>query len=271
MTNKGNLNLKKIKRMNLENKMIQVDSLQMMKEMEGGSVDMIFTDPPYNAQGINWDKKDDEWQFQWLEEAKRILKIGGSFYMFFAPLNMYGVEGWIRENLNLKNTMVWWHRNLYASGMSFGQDRWKSTWEIIFYAVKGDKAKHGQNIQKLAFQKFGRSFDVMDDPQPRPLLHKAQKPINLCKKIILCSTEKDDIVFDPFCGVGTICLAAKMLGRKFIGLDIEEAFVKFSNLRLENIQKLKMIDKAILQEYGKEGILPDQPGEVQGKVQRRIL
>ena len=227
------------------------DSIEVLQNTADETYDLIVTDPPYNSKEFDWDKKEDEWQITWLEQAKRVLKDGGSFYCFFAPMNMYMVEGWIRQNLHLKNVIVWWHKNLYGAGLSFGTDRWKSTWDVIFYAVKGKTAKHEINVQKLAFQKFGHSFDVFDYPQPRPVLHPAQKPIELIEKIIVCSSNEGDLILDPFVGVGTVPLAAENLNRDYVGIEIDPTFVEIAELRLKNRHRLREVDESIKRSYVK--------------------
>jgi site-specific DNA-methyltransferase (adenine-specific) len=210
------------------------DAVEVLKSLPSECVDLVIADPPYNS-GIEWDRKDDEWQFLWLEEAKRVMKEGASLYVFFAPLNMYGVEGWIRKNLTLKNVMVWWHPNLYGAGMSYGSDRWKSTWDVVFYAVKGKRAKHGKKVAEEGYKlnPNGGGFDVMVYPQSRPLLHRAQKPLELIMKLVYCSSNEGDVVLDPFLGSGTTAVACERLGRRWIGIELEERFCELAKKRLE--------------------------------------
>lgn len=218
------------------------DAIEVLRSLPDESVDLVIADPPYNS-GIEWDRKDDEWQFQWLEEVKRVMKEGASLYVFFAPLNMYGVEGWIRRNLTLKNVMVWWHPNLYGAGMSYGSDRWKSTWDVVFYAVKGKRAKHGKKVAEEGYKlnPNGGGFDVMVYPQPHPLLHKAQKPLELVMKLVYCSSEEGDVVLDPFLGSGTTAIACERLGRRWIGVEIEERFCELARKRLEGELRMRKL------------------------------
>jgi len=218
------------------------DAIEVLRSLPSESVDLVIADPPYNS-GIEWDRKDDEWQFLWLEEVKRLMKEGASLYVFFAPLNMYGVEGWIRKNLTLKNVMVWWHPNLYGAGMSYGSDRWKSTWDVVFYAVKGERAKHGKKVAEegYKFNPHGGGFDVMVYPQPRPLLHKAQKPLELVMKLVYCSSNEGDVVLDPFLGSGTTAVACERLGRRWIGVEIEERFCEIARKRIEEELRVRKL------------------------------
>jgi len=217
------------------------DAVQLLKEFFDESVDLVITDPPYNSFRMEWDKKDDEWQFLWLEQVKRIMKEGASFYCFFAPLNMYGVEGWIRKNLNLKNVCVWYHPNLYGAGMSYGKDRWKSTWDVIFYAVKGEKAGHGKNVSQYAWMQWGRGFDVFQIADERPKLHRAQKPLKLIMKLVDVSSGEEEIVLDPFLGSGTTAVACEKLNRKWVGIEIDERYCEIVKERvLGEVKKGKL-------------------------------
>jgi len=209
------------------------DSLRILPTFPSEIADIVVTDPPYNSQ-ISWDKKNNDFQFKWLKEVKRILKVGGSLYVFFAPLNSYGLEGFVRENFILKNKIVWFHKNLYGAGTNFGNDRYKSTWDEVFYAVKGDKAKHNKKVAQESYTYFGSGFDVIVEPQPRPLLHKAQKPSRMIERFIWCSSNPWDIVLDPFCGSGTTLAAAEKLQRKWIGIDISENACELSKMRVMN-------------------------------------
>lgn len=220
------------------------DCIEILKKFPSNSIDLVVTDPPYNSN-IEWDRKNDDWQYKWLEQVKRILKIGGSLYVFFAPLNMYGVEGYIRNNFTLKNVCVWYHKNLYGAGMSYGSDRWKSVWEVIFYAVKGKKAKHGKKIAEYGYLKYGRGFDVFEYPDPRLKLHKAQKPLELIKKLVDCSSNENDLVLDCFMGSGTTAVACELLNRRWIGIEMKEEFCEIVKKRVLEVRKntSKKLDK----------------------------
>lgn len=222
------------------NKIICGDTTKILPTFPSESIDLVVTDPPYNSQ-ISWDKKDNNFQFEWLNEIKRILKPGGSLYVFFAPLNSYGIEGFIRENFTLKNKIVWYHANLYGAGTNFGNDRYKSTWDEVFYAVKGDKAKHNKKVAQESYVYFRSGFDVIIEPQPRPLLHKAQKPSKMIERFIWCSSNEGDIVLDPFIGSGTTLIAAEKLRRKWIGIDNVEENCKLAKKRVSYVTKQRRI------------------------------
>jgi DNA modification methylase len=95
----------------------------------------------------------------------------------------------------------------------------------------------------------------MEYPQPHPLLHKAQKPLELIRKLIVCSSNEGDLVLDPFLGVGTTALACKFEKRRCIGIDNEKKFLEIAVKRLKskNEEELKIIDRSL-----PETLLEDQ-------------
>jgi len=210
---------------------LNIDALEGFKLLSDECIDLIVTDPPYSSQLVSWDKKTVEWQLSWLREAKRVLKPGGYMYVFFAPMNMYQVEGWFRQEMKLKNILVWYHPNLHASYMSYGSDRWKSSWDAIFYAQKPGSKRLSKKTSEAGYL-LGGGLDVQVYPQPRPLLHKAQKPLELVEKLIAASSNEGDLVLDPFVGSGTTALACKHLRRRFIGFELDAKYIQIAYRRL---------------------------------------
>jgi len=212
------------------NQIICDDFLKISKTWPDECIDLIVTDPPYNSKIDEWDRKDNKWQEQWLREAYRLMKPNSSIYFFFAPLNSLGVHQIAKELFTLKNIIVWWHKNLYGAYMSFGKDRYKSTWEEVFYATKGK----GKNVQQRGYQIFGNTFDVVDEPAiMRKPLHRAQKPERILARFIANSSDEGDIVLDPFCGSGSTCAVAGKLGRNFIGVEMNQEFANLAKNRVK--------------------------------------
>lgn len=218
-----------------------IDALEGLKQIDDNSVDLILTDPPYklseNSNVIN--EKEDEFQFRWLAEAKRILKPGGALLFFFAPIRMYGVLGYVIKNFTLKNLLVWHHPNIYSAGLYYGDDRFKLTWEVIIYAVKGERLRVNKKITVEAYRKYGNSFDVFIEPQPVPSVHRYQKPLNIVIKLVDLLTYEGDLVVDPFVGSGTTAVACKLLNRRFIGFEIVPEYCKLAIERVSNTFKPK--------------------------------
>jgi len=211
-----------------------IDCREGMRQLPPDCIDLIVTDPPYSSKIAEWDYKDDKFHFEWLEEAHRVLKPSGAIYVCFAPLNSYGVEGFIRDKFTLKNKIAWWHRNLYGANLSYGKDRFKSTYEQVFYAVKGERS-YIENVNQRLYQRYGSSFDVIDIPAIlRNRLHKAQKPEALFERFVYATSNEGDVVLDPFVGVGTLPVVCIKLGRRFIGFDNEKEFVEKAEKRIDD-------------------------------------
>jgi len=76
--------------------------------------------------------------------------------------------------------------------------------------------------------------------------HPTQKPLELLKRIILASTKEEDHVLDPFCGSSTTGVACVLLGRKYMGIDLEEKYLETSKKRIEDvISKPQLFDDRI--------------------------
>ena len=189
-------------------------------EIEEGSVNAVITDPPYGSK-MEWDNA--TWGFQeaWLSLCHSLLGDTGIIYFFFAPLKLRRILG-IAENLfKLQNVLVWHHANLFGHGTSYGKARWKSTWEAIIYASKEYPPK------LRAFERTGAGFDVFNAPYASKR-HRATKPEDVITRLILASTEIDDLILEPFLGSGTVAWCCKKLGRKCVAYDREEEFCEMS-------------------------------------------
>lgn len=218
-------------------KIIQGDCLEVMKSMDDNSVDMIFTDPPYNINKADWDNL----QIipdQYISEFSRLLKETGSVYICWSCLHLETLLPCFKRYFRLSNIIVWNYRNGVTQRANHN---YAMTWEAIVYGVK---SKPSANIFRN-FSKFGNNnFDVWEIPVPQSnwklekKQHPTQKPIAIVKKAIIASTNENDLVFDPFCGSGTTGVAAVQMGRKFIGIEKNEVYVKMSERRITNEQPL---------------------------------
>ena len=112
--------------------------------------------------------------------------------------------------------------------------------ETLIWASKSIKAKHKFNYELMKRLTPENDFIKKPNRQMRSVWvgvapkkdekkfgkHPTQKPLELLKRIILASTDKDDVVLDPFCGSGTTGVAALLLNRKFIGIDSDIIYLK---------------------------------------------
>lgn len=229
-------------------KLFNADCLEIMGRMEDNSVDLIFADPPFNLNkdyesGIN-DKlsKVDylNWTEKWITECIRILKDGGSFFIWNLPSwNTYSAEilnkhlnlrHWIavdiKYSLPIANKLYPSHYSLlyYVKGnrpQTFNQERLPLE---ICQHCGGDIKDYGGYKNKLNIQGISLT-DVWKDISP--VRHKKYKnrgsnelPLNLLERIISLSTNEGDLVFDPFGGSGTTFIVSEILKRKWIGSEL---------------------------------------------------
>ena len=225
------------------------DCFEFIKTMPDNCVDLILTDPPYNIaqystgniklpgrEALNndiadWDKVNIEPK-DLLEDFKRILKPKGNIFVF-TSYNQIGKwhEAFDRE-FNTFQFFIWHKTNpapkIYKSGFL------NSCEIIICMWNKG----HTWNFAKQnEMHNFFESPICMRPERLSDPKHPAQKPVKLLKHIINIASDKNDVVFDPFMGVGSTGVAALELGRKFGGCEIDETYFNASELRIKKTNK----------------------------------
>jgi site-specific DNA-methyltransferase (adenine-specific) len=243
-------------------KIYQIDVLEGLKKLPDNSINMGITSPPYNKLGllkgkkqqggdwvgyITYDGSEDnmpeaeykQWQIDILNEIQRVLTPNGSF--FYNHKNRrydkseYSPYEWVKEsNLNLYQTIIWDRIRDVNNNKFFFQP----TYELIYWLTKDNTKspkffKHRLKQQKSIWSFIPNSY----------LPHPAPFPVELVEQCILATTEIDDIVLDPFIGIGTTAVVAKKLERKYIGFEISENYIKLAeeNIKLGRIKKKKEV------------------------------
>lgn len=212
--------------------MLVGDCRTLLPQVPDASVDMVFADPPFGVgyetghyensphRAIPGDERPDA---TWVADAARILKDCGCLYMF----TRWDVEGFWQEairaaGLALKNSIVWVKPD-WTSGDLNGAYAYQH--ERILFAVKG---RHLPRWEK-------RDTDVWHEGHLFSRAHRShptEKPFALCKRVILRGTDAGDLVVDPFAGSGTSLCAAKALGRRFLGMEIDPGWAAIAERRL---------------------------------------
>jgi len=245
-------------------KLLQGDSLELIPQIEKESVTTIFADPPYNLSngGISckagkmvsvnkgdWDKsqgfdKDYQFTYEWIKRCKEVLKPNGTIFISGTPHNIYQV-GYALQSLgfHILNEITWFKPNAppHLACRYFAHAH-----ETIIWARKDKKAKHKFNygLMKQWDDKISPKDRQMRSVWHIPLTpqsekthgkHPTQKPIELLKRIITASSDEGDLILDPFNGSGTTGVVAKMLGRKYIGIDTDKGFLDITIRRFESI------------------------------------
>lgn len=243
-------------------KIILGDAIESLSTIPNESVDLIFADPPYNiGKNFNgfkdkWETDEEylEWCYQWLDLCVKKLKPNASFYLMASTQAMPYLDIYLRRKLTILSRIVWYYD---SSGVQ-AKNYYGSMYEPILFCVK-DKENYVFNAQDILVEaKTGAKRKLVDYRKAIPTVynsqkvpgnvweiprvryrmaeyenHPTQKPIALLERIILASSSKGDLVLDPFSGTFTTSFVAKRLGRKSIGIEINEEYVKIGLRRLE--------------------------------------
>jgi len=250
-------------------KLYLANCLDILAEFPENSVDMIFADPPYNLSngGItvhagrmvsvnkgDWDKsrgfKDDyDFHYKWMEACRRVLKPYGTIWVSGTYHSIYQCGHALQAlGYHILNDIAWFKPN---ASPNLSCRYFTASHETLLWARKEKKAKHTFNYNLMKngnwpedqLKKPGlqmRSVWAMGTPkkiEKKFGKHPTQKPEDLLKRIVLASTNKGDLVVDPFTGSSTTGIAAYLYGRKFIGIDTEPKFLNLSIKRFEELDR----------------------------------
>ncbi|WP_179990666.1 adenine-specific DNA-methyltransferase [Acinetobacter sp. YH12252] len=246
---------------NDEHKIIHGDVLKGLSELPSESIDLIFADPPYNIgkdfDGLveNWKEEEFlEWCYTWLEECYRVLKPSGTFYLMNSTENMPFLDIWCRKKFFIRSRIVWSYDSSGVQAKKF----FGSMYEPILMLVK-DKNNYTFNADDILVEaKTGAKRGLIDyrknPPQPYNTMkvpgnvwefsrvrfkmdeyenHPTQKPESLLERIIKASSNSGDLVLDPFSGSFTTSAVSKKLGRRSVGIEVNEEYVKIGLRRLD--------------------------------------
>jgi DNA modification methylase len=240
------------------------DAIAVMKTLPSGSVDLIVADPPYNLgkdYGNDTDRRAwqeyEEFTEQWLAEAVRVLKPTGSLYIFMGVRFISRLFLLLEDKFQLLfNGWITWH---YTQGMG-RKIGFSPRHEDILYFTKSEKFVFNLDEVRIP-QKYFRKRNNMSGANPGDVwqfshvhycnperqAHPTQKPEALLERILLASSNEQDIVLDPFAGSGTTCRVARLFNRKWIGIEINPDYVAMISKRLDQPQgELDSIDPRIL-------------------------
>lgn len=247
----------------LNNRIIFGDALKILPRLPNTFVDLILTDPPYNDYhdfGKGTVKLPitayKNWCDSWIKECSRILKSNGSIYICINWENSGLIQTLLMKYFKIRNRITW------KRDKGRGAKRnWKNNLEDIWFATKSDNYTFNLEAVKIKkpviapyvdeqgkakdwFEENGQKFrwthpsNIWTDltvpfwSMPENTEHPTQKPEKLIERIILASSNKGDLVFDPFIGSGTTAVVAKKLKRKYLGCEIEKKYYILTNKRL---------------------------------------
>ena len=197
------------------------DCLERMKRLPDESIDLVITDPPYGTK-TNSRKSFMVGEFSnvmplVLPELYRLLKSDGAFYCFTSWTVM---SDWLlryQQYFKLQNIIVW---NKEKHSGCYSSQSWQFTWEGIFFGIKGKRPIYDYMPDVINSNEKGRRRAM-------------QKPVDIIEKLLKASSQKGDLILDPFMGSGTTAVACKRLNRRYIGFEISKEYCKIAEARLE--------------------------------------
>lgn len=249
------------------NKIYNMDCIEGMKGIPNNTIDLVITDPPFAIdfkakrsnyhrtasrviEGYNEIPSEKYYNFtvKWMKEVYRILKVSGSMYVFSGWNNLKDILIAIDElGFVTINHIIWKYQFGVVTKRKFVTSHYH-----CLYVCKND--------EKRKFFPYSRYGKEEDDKEGGSLHYKDKEdvwiikreywtgdqktptklPAELIKKMLSYSSEKGDIVFDPFLGSGQVAIVSKMLDRQYIGFEIVKEYYEFAKERLEkNIYRIK--------------------------------
>lgn len=238
------------------NKVYNDDIFNILRDLPDNSVDMIYSDPDYNV-GIKYNGKSYtknfneyiEWYVELAKESLRVLKPDGNmFFINYPKQNSYLRVNFLDEHCFNIFDYVW----VYNSNVGHSPKKFTTAHRSILHCTKSkDNRWYKENVaepyknptdrriqENLANGSCGRMpyswlyFDLVKNVSKDKTIHSCQIPSGLVKKLILASTQPNDLILIHFGGSGGEIIEAKKLGRNFISAELEPKYVELINDRL---------------------------------------
>jgi modification methylase len=252
---------------------IEGDCVVAMAALPAASVDMVFADPPYNLQlegellrpnqtvvdavDDAWDKFGDDgagaaasfaeydrFTEAWLREARRLLKPDGTLWVIGSYHNIFRVGARLQDlGFWILNDVVWRKTNPMPN---FRGRRFTNAHETLIWCARDRASRHQFNYEAMKalnddlqmrsdwLLPICNGGERLKDADGRKL-HPTQKPEALLHRIVLAATKPGDLVLDPFFGTGTTGVAARRLGRRFIGIERDAGYAAAARARLAEV------------------------------------
>lgn len=225
----------------------KIDAIEGLKQLPDNSVDLIVTDPPYNIASpkkiIIYEGKvkptsevfgfyDTYHPFdfdnlirQLISEAFRVLKPGGGCYVFTArETNARFIEMAVQRGFTFRNVIAM----TKSPAPSIYKNAWRSGFDLCMYLTKGRCKTRVFNF----LEQSEMSNVYKYSPRGKQTRHPNEKPLELIERLIRVSSKPGDLVVDPFLGSGTTAVAAKKLGRKYLGFELHDPYLEMIRDRL---------------------------------------
>lgn len=249
------------------------DAIAWLSTLDSESADLIFADPPYNIKKAEWDDFASTeayvaWSTAWIEQAARVLKPTGTMYICGFSEILADLKRPASRVFKGCRWLVWHYKNKANLGSDWGRSH-----ESILHLRKN--AQFTFNVDQVRLPYGNHTLKYPEHPQadssqygkangskdrlwrphpdgakPRDVIeipttcngmhektpHPTQKPEELLRKVVLASSNKGDVVIDPFLGSGTTAVVAEQLGRKWKGCDITAEYCAWAAHRIELVE-----------------------------------
>lgn len=244
------------------------DMLEVCPLLPRESVDLIIADPPYNLtkayDGNVFSKRSEEeyeaYTRAWIEAAGPLLKPGGTIYVCCDWESSLTIGRVLGGYFRVRNRITWQREKGRGA-----RANWKNGMEDIWFATRGERytfhledvkirrrvvapyraegrprgweeTEEG-NFRDTCPSNFWDDITVPFWSMAENTAHPTQKPEKLAAKLLLASSSAGDVVLDPFLGSGTTSVAAKKLGRHYVGIEIVPQYCAWAEERLELAEK----------------------------------
>ncbi len=235
------------------------DCVAKMNTIPDKSVDSIITDPPYNIglfmheRNTNlkkmrenqfayagWDNMAyEEWKNSmdlFLGQCARVLKKKGSLVIFMSVLKGADIiELAQKHSFYYKTTGVWHKTNPMPRNMNLHFVNSTECWIYFVYKGTSGTFNNGGSVKHDFLES-----SVCPASEKKHGKHPTQKPLKILKELIECLTNPNDVVLDPFMGSGSTCVACAIMGRRYIGIELDETYYEIAKERIINIDELKI-------------------------------
>ncbi|MBU4369967.1 site-specific DNA-methyltransferase [Patescibacteria group bacterium] len=251
------------------NKIYLMDCFDFLKKIDDKAVDLAVIDPPYNLRKAKWDtfkSHDDflDFTYKWIDALIPKLKRNGTLYIFNTPYNSAFILSYlVNKGLVFQNWITWDKRD----GMGGAKKKYSNGQETILFFTKNKNHVFNYNDIRLPYDSTERIAHAKIKgilkngkrwfPNPNGKLcgevwhitserhknkvngktpkmpHLTPKPLDIVERIVRASSNKGDIILDCFMGIGTTAVAAKKLGRNFIGCDSSKKYISLANKRIK--------------------------------------
>ncbi len=219
------------------------DSYKLIKNIPDKSIDLIITDPPYEIETIGGNTNiGTSLKNNMLKQLNQLNITDGIDYSL--------LEEYVRVMKKI-NIYIWCNKKQILEYLKFFVEKYNCSFEIMTWCKTNPTPLCGGNylIDKefcLYFRKgvklnttFETAFTYWVLPKniydKNKFWHPTIKPLEIIKKLIINSSNKNDVILDTFCGSGTTCVACKETGRRFIGMEIDPEYHKIAVDRLNGI------------------------------------